>query len=154
MRPEWSSRSRDLLFDRWFVLGVYWLPAVVIVASGFLGMDPRGRGALWSVALGTMGIGCLANAFRCRRVHCYLTGPFFLVMAMVALIYGLGVLPFGERGWNLLGAVALGGALVLYYVPERLFGRYRRRAGTTTMPRVRPQSETDQASTRKRSRRS
>src|ERR1700719_2299379 len=130
MRPELRGRSRDVLCDRRFVVGVYWLPAGVIVASGFLAMDPRARGALWTVALATMGVGCLANLLRCHRVHCYLTGPFFLVMAMVALLYALGVLPLGENGWNLLGAVALGGALVFYYIPERLFGRYRRRTGT------------------------
>jgi hypothetical protein len=129
MRPDSSNMSRDLLSDRWFVLGVYWLPAGAIVASGFLSLDSRGRGALWSAAFATMGIGCLTNLLRCRRVHCYLTAPFFLVMALIALLYGFGVLPFGERGWNLLGAVALGGALALYFVPERLLGRYRRRAG-------------------------
>jgi len=72
-----------------------------------------------------MGIGCVANAVRCGRVHCYVTGPFFLVMAAVALLYGFGAFALGKQGWNLLGAVALVGALVLIYLPERLFGTYR-----------------------------
>ncbi len=76
-----------------------------------------------------MGIGCVANAVRCGRVHCYVTGPFFLVMAAVALLFGVGALALGKYGWNLLGAVALVGALVLIYVPERLFGTYRRVQG-------------------------
>jgi membrane protein implicated in regulation of membrane protease activity len=73
-----------------------------------------------------MGFGCVANAIRCGRVHCYVTGPFFFLMAAAALVYGFGALALGKHGWNLLGAVALVGALVLIYLPERLFGTYRR----------------------------
>jgi hypothetical protein len=32
-----------------------------------------------------MGVACIVNALRCGRVHCYLTGPFFLLMAVIAL---------------------------------------------------------------------
>jgi hypothetical protein len=124
-----SNEARDLLSRRWIVLVIYWLPAAVIVASGFFTLGPAWRGALWAAALATMGIGCVANALRCGRVHCYVTGPFFSVMAPVALAYGFGALPLGEHGWNLLGAVALAGALVLIFVPERLFGTYRREQG-------------------------
>lgn len=120
------NESRDVLSRRWIVLVIYWLPAAVVIASGFFPIGPAWRGALWAVALATMGIGCVANALRCRRVHCYATGPFFLAMAAVALLYGFGALPLGERGWNLLGAMVLGGAIVLCYIPERLFGTYRR----------------------------
>ncbi|HEY6325432.1 MAG TPA: hypothetical protein VIW73_02810 [Candidatus Cybelea sp.] len=69
------------------------------------------------------------NALRCHRVHCYATGPFFMAMAAVALLYGLSTASLGAHGWNLLGAIAIGGALLLYYVPERLFGTYRRERG-------------------------
>jgi hypothetical protein len=75
--------------------------------------------------LTTMGAGCLANALRCGRVHCYLTGPFFLLVAIVALLYGLGVVPLGADGWNILGLLALVGALALWFIPEVFFGRYR-----------------------------
>lgn len=104
---------------------IYWLPAAVIIASGFFVIEPAWRGSIWAAALATMGIGCVANAFRCGRVHCYVTGPFFLLMAAVALAYGFGALPLGEHGWNLLGAVTLAGAIILIYLPERLFGTYR-----------------------------
>jgi hypothetical protein len=33
-----------------------------------------------------MGIACLANAARCRRVHCYLTGPLFLLAALYVVL--------------------------------------------------------------------
>lgn len=121
-----TNESRDLLRRRWVVLVIYWLPAAAIVASGFFAIEPAWRGALWAVALATMGFGCLANAIRCGRVHCYFTGPFFLVVAAVALLYGFGALALGKNGWNLLGAIALVGALISIYLPERLFGAYRR----------------------------
>lgn len=81
------------------------------------------------MAFATMGVGCVVNAVRCGRVHCYITGPFFLVMASVAVLYGFGALALGKHGWNLLGAAALVGALVLTYLPERLVGTYRRTHG-------------------------
>ena len=73
-----------------------------------------------------MGASCLVNAFRCGRVHCYATGPFFLGMAIAALLYGLGVIPLGTNGWNLIGGAAVIGAVALIYVPEAFLGKYRR----------------------------
>jgi len=73
-----------------------------------------------------MGIGCLLNAKRCGRLHCYFTGPFFLGLAGASLLYGLGVLHLGHRGWELLGYVLLIGALALTCGIEWIWGRYKR----------------------------
>jgi hypothetical protein len=54
-----------------------------------------------------MGAACIVNALRSGRVHCYITGPFFLVMALVTLFYGLGVVSLGRNGWNLIGLAIL-----------------------------------------------
>ena len=70
---------------------------------------------------------CIVNAVRCGRVHCYLTGPFFLLMALVALSYGLGILHLGWNGWNLLGLVTLIGAITLWFLPEMFLGKYWQR---------------------------
>jgi len=72
-----------------------------------------------------MGVACIMNALRCGRVHCYLTGPFFLLMALVALSYGLGILRLGKNGWNLLGLITLIGAIALWCLPEMFLGKYR-----------------------------
>jgi hypothetical protein len=80
---------------------------------------------LWPVVLTFMGVACLLNARGCGRLHCYFTGPFFLVMAGVALLYGLDVLPLGPRGWNLLGLILLAGGIALTCGPELILGRYR-----------------------------
>ena len=74
-----------------------------------------------------MGIACVANAVRCGRLHCYLTGPFFLALALVTLLYGLGVLPLGRNGWNWISLTILAGAIVLWCLPELLLGKYRER---------------------------
>ena len=121
-----TNKSRDILSNRVITGAVFWLPALVLVASGFLTIGQGWRSAVWAAALGTMGVACVANAIRCHRVHCYVTGPFFLVMALVALLYGLGVVPLGPDAWNIIGAVALVGAAVLWWLPEVFFGKYRR----------------------------
>lgn len=123
---ETTDKSRDILSNRWIVGAVYWLPALALIASGFFTLGQGWRTAVWVVTLSVMGAGCVANALRCGRVHCYLTGPFFLVMAIVALLYGLGVLPLGGDGWNILGLLVLVGALALWFIPELFFGRYRK----------------------------
>ena len=76
-----------------------------------------------------MGVACMVNALRCGRVHCYLTGPFFLLMALVALSFGLGILRLRGSGWNLLGLITLVGAIALWCLPEMFLGKYRRGRG-------------------------
>ena len=83
------------------------------------------RTAVWTAALVTMGTVCLFNALRCGRTHCYITGPFFLAMAGVSLLFGLGLVALGKNGWNLIGIWTVIGAIVLCCVPELLLGKYR-----------------------------
>ena len=63
---------------------------------------------------------------RCGRRHCFYTGPFFLVMALGSLVYGFGVLPMGSSGCAMIGVTTLVGAIVLTYLPERIWGKYSR----------------------------
>ena len=71
-----------------------------------------------------MGVACIANAARCGRIHCYLTGPFFLAMAAVTVAHGTGMISLGSRGWLWIGAAVALGTLALWIAPERLFGRF------------------------------
>jgi len=121
-----TCESRDILSSRWLVFTLYWLPAIAILAVGPLAISNGWRAVVWTVALGTMGMACIVNALRCGRVHCYLTGPFFFLMALAALSYGLGILHLGANGWNLLGLIALIGTIALWYLPEMFLGRYRK----------------------------
>ncbi len=122
-----TCKSRDILSSRWRVFLLYWLPAIAIVVAGAPAISSGWRTVVWTVALTTMGVACIVNALRCGRVHCFLTGPFFFLMALVALSYGLGILHLGGNGWNLLGLITLIGAIALWYLPEMVLGRYRQR---------------------------
>lgn len=127
MEPDSARSSRDLLSDRGATIAIYCLPIAALVASGFVHMSDAWRSAIWAAALITMGIGCLVNALRCGRIHCYATGPFFLLMAVLTILYALGIAPLGARGWNTIAIVTLVGGIALYYLPEVFLGRYRRR---------------------------
>jgi hypothetical protein len=125
-----TCKSRDILSSQWRVFILYWLPAMAMVVAGALAISSGWRAIVWTVALGTMGTTCIANALRCGRVHCYSTGPFFLLMALLALSYGLGILHFGGNGWNRLGLITLIGAIALWCLPEMFLGKYPKgRAG-------------------------
>jgi len=82
---------------------------------------------MWVAALAVAGVGCVANASRCGRVHCYFTGPFFLLAAGVTLTYGLGVLPLGANGWLWIGLGLAAGSGMLGYLPEQIWSKYRPR---------------------------
>ena len=130
MEPETTTcKSRDILSNPLLAFLVFWLPALFIVATAKSGFGDRRRAVVWTAALAIMGTACTVNAQRCGRVHCYITGPFFLAMALVTLLYGLGVLPLVQNGWSVIGATILVGSIALCCLPELLFGKYRRSRG-------------------------
>lgn len=47
-------------------------------------------------------------------------------MAIVTVLYGLGVLPLGTNGWNLIGLTILVGGIALCCLPELFLGKYRK----------------------------
>ena len=116
---DWASGWRGLM--------LWGVPISVLLAASWL--PERYLVFIWPSTLTIMGVTCLMNARRCGRVHCYATGPFFLILAATALLYGLGEIPFGTNGWNTLGLILLVGGVVLWCGPELIFGRYRRSRG-------------------------
>jgi hypothetical protein len=74
---------------------------------------------VWVIALIWMGAACLWNARRCKRRHCFWTGPFFLVMALAVLAYGYGLVDLGSQGWKLLAAMIGLGAWGITTIMER-----------------------------------
>jgi hypothetical protein len=98
----------------WLVWG---LPAVLLVAGGFW---DAARAWLWTPALVVAGLACLANAARCGRLHCFFTGPLYLLAAVASLMKGSGLLALG---WNWIGTAIVAGTL-LAFVPEWVKGKY------------------------------
>jgi hypothetical protein len=121
-----TTHSRDIFSSPWLAFTLFCLPATAIAVAGRADFSGGPRTVVWSAALSTMGTACIVNAVRCGRLHCYITGPFFLAMAVVTLLYGLGVVPLGANGWNLIGITILAGAIALCFLPELLFWRYRK----------------------------
>lgn len=81
---------------------------------------------MWTVACLEMGAACLLNDYRCGRIHCYSTSPFFAAIAIVTLLSGFGILPLGSDGWSIIGLILLVGGLGLSYGPELVLGKYRK----------------------------
>ena len=98
------------------------LPTALLIVGIF--MPAPIRTAVWAGSLVWMGVACVANAARCGRTHCYLTGPFFLAMAAVTVAHGTGMISLGSQGWLWIGAAIAVGTVVLWIVSERLFGKF------------------------------
>jgi hypothetical protein len=122
-----SSSAGDILQTRGATATLYGLPVLAIVASGFLKAGSPWRPITWVVALTTMGLACTVNAFRCGRVHCYITGPLLLLGALVALLDALAIIHLSPTGWNALSGALIVGVLAAYYVVESALGRYQRK---------------------------
>ena len=112
----------DWVGDRRSYFWGWGLPTILLIVGIFV--PPPFRTALWFLALAWQGGACLINAARCKRTHCYLTGPFFVAMATVTLFHGTGWVSLGEQGWIWIGLVIVLGTAILWIVPERFFGRF------------------------------
>lgn len=112
-----SCSQHDLVNRRiaWVVWGI---PTVLLVLGGFSG--PGARTLLWPPALVVMGGGCVINAARCGRLHCYMTGPLYLIAAVATILLGLELVPL-QWSWIALWIV---GGTVLAYIPEWVRGKY------------------------------
>ncbi len=79
--------SRDLTGQKaaWFF---WYLPIALIVTGGFW---HQGLVWLWAPAFLIAGLGCVLNAAKCGRIHCYLTGPLYLLAAVFVILSGLGI---------------------------------------------------------------
>lgn len=96
------------------------LPVLALVVGGAI--QRPGTWHLWlgAAALAVMAGGCLANAARCGRTHCYATGP---VLALAAIWFALAALGVVAPHMNAVsGAVVV--LVVFAFIAERPLGRY------------------------------
>ena len=118
-----AGRNKDFTTDRVATILLWGIPHIVFFIGIFT--NPTLRTILWPSALSIAGVGCLVNAFRCGRVHCYFTGPFYLLMAILSLLYGIGIFQFGQHGWIWIGGAVVIVGPILTRLPERIFGKYK-----------------------------
>ena len=105
------------------------------VALGLFPVLDARVGWLWTLAFLVAGIGCVADAHRCSRAHCYMTGLLYLIAAVFSILQGMGLIDIGWT-WILVGTGV--GAASAYQV-ERIRGRYAtqklgRRSTSTPAP--------------------
>lgn len=70
-----------------------------------------------------MGLACVLNAKRCRRRHCYYSGPIFILGAIAVLVVGFEIVSFGQDGMMMTVYGTLFLALMTY-LTEPIFGKY------------------------------
>ncbi len=96
---------------------VWCLPVLLLVVGIFWS---EGRVWLWTPALLGAGIACVANAARCGRLHCYFTGPLYLLGAAATLLRAFEIVPLR---WSWIGNAILVGT-ILAFLPEWFRGKY------------------------------
>ncbi len=97
-----------ILFSMNFAQGIIPIEAIILIMVGLLA---------W------MGLGCILNARRCHRRHCYYSGPIFLIGAAGVLLVGFKVISIGPDGlfYIVNGTVVL---VALTFVSELIWGKY------------------------------
>ena len=110
-----DSNPQDLVGPNTTAILLWGLP-ILLLASGFLW--PGGQDVLWIVGFLWIGGACLTNAIRCRRAHCILLGPLFMILGLISLMNTIGVLSIP---WSYIGRAAGAGAL-FSFLPE-FFGK-------------------------------
>ena len=117
-----ATRNPDWLKSAIGQVVGWYLPIAALI--GAIGLSHPLKTMIWVAALTWMGIACLVNAKRCGRTHCFYTGPFFLLIAGLALMHGFQIPWLGTEGWRWLGISLAIGTSLLWCLPEHIQGKY------------------------------
>lgn len=113
---DWARRPAGQLF--------WWgLPIAIGIAGGALGFTYQQAALIWAGAFVWMAAGCLLNAWRCHRVHCYISGPVLLAAGIAAAMLGFDLVTLGPRALSYVVWSAFGLSL-LSFAPEMLWRKY------------------------------
>ena len=107
------------------VSAMFWwgLPIAIGLAADFLHLPFLIGAGLCAVLFLWMATGCLLNAARCHRLHCYISGPVFLLGAIFAASVALGVVAVSPHVFgSVVGATLI--LALLSFVPEFVWKRY------------------------------
>lgn len=110
VRDDWVNRPG---------MGIVWwcLPLVAGVAASYLASSPLATVLVWIVSFVWMGTGCILNARRCHRLHCYISGPAFFLGAAALCLFATGIAFAEPHSLNNIVGITLTVAL-LSFVPE------------------------------------
>ena len=103
---------------------LWWcLPIVLALATETLRLPARELATVWCAAFAWMATGCIVNAYRCHRLHCYISGPAFLAGAVACGLLAMGILANGRNTLSLITAGTIVVALASF-LPEMFWSRY------------------------------
>jgi hypothetical protein len=124
MRPSPRNEGRNDWVDRPGMGFVWWcLPLGIGVASNFIAISARATVLIWMVSFLWMGTGCILNARRCHRLHCYISGPAFFLGAAALALFAAGIALLGPHSLNNIVGLTLTVAL-LSFLPEMIWRKY------------------------------
>src|SRR5579864_5770359 len=113
----------DLLSTRTSAFFWWCLPLAIGFVAGLLSRNATLVAGVWCVCFAWMGTGCVLNAVRCRRLHCYIAGPVFILGAIAEGLVATGMSVFGSHAAsNIAGATLI--LALLSFVPEIVWDRY------------------------------
>ena len=120
-----DQSSKDLAAKPLSFFWAWGLPVAVLFSTNFMeGFAPFSVIiVIISAVFFWMGLACLINARRCRRRHCYYSGPIFLAGGAAVLLVGFEIISLGADGLIVIVYGTLFLAL-LTYLTEPVFGKY------------------------------
>ena len=115
-KNDFAASTQTFLF--------FWgIPIAAMVLAALLA--PPTSMLVWAGALFWAGAACAVNAYRCGRLHCYITGPLFLLAGLAILLAGFADVAISTT-WILIAVAAgtclafsLEGLFSTKYVRER-----------------------------------
>lgn len=103
---------------------VWWcLPLGASAAASYFASAPRPIAIVWMVSFVWMGTGCVLNARRCHRLHCYISGPAFFLGAAALGLFAGGIALLGPHALKNIISITPAVAL-LSFVPEMIGRKY------------------------------
>jgi hypothetical protein len=103
---------------------VWWcFPLSVGIAASYFASSLRVTAMIWMVSFVWMGTGCILNARRCHRLHCYISGPAFFLGAAALGLFAAGIALLGAHSLNNIVSVTLA-VVLLSFVPEMIWRKY------------------------------
>lgn len=99
---------------------LWWcLPLGLGILASVLLPSPHMVAAAWAAVFAWMGTGCVLNAVRCQRLHCYISGPVLFLGAVAASLIAGGI--FTAKLNGIVGATFV--LVLLSFVPEMVWRR-------------------------------
>ena len=108
--------KRDLV-GGWSAVALWCAPTALILVGVAV---PSVRAALWIPSFALMGAACLVNARGCGRLHCFVTGPLFLLASFATALDAIDVVSIN----CMVIFVGAGVGTLLAYGLEWVRGKY------------------------------